>query len=220
MRPDFRRDWKSAAAVSLAPLVGALLWGVIFELTKPAVPIYDIVTHLRLRSALSALFYQYHSLEVFDVWTNDLLRNYAISTIQSPNLILALLALCAVPFLVGAIMRAARVESVDTVRQQKTQIKPIAFLIWMVLVCEGAAFIYVLAGGYSLGPAEELYHYADGNHECCGSNMADLGTATDAHILAPWQFSRDKCDLHFRLLDEFVGDLVSQNGNETGLPAR
>ena len=27
MRPDFRRDWKSAAAVSLAPLVGALLWG-------------------------------------------------------------------------------------------------------------------------------------------------------------------------------------------------
>jgi MFS family permease len=149
MRPDFWRDWKSAAAVSLAPLVGALLWGVIFELTKPAVPIYDIVTHLRPRSALGALFYQYRSLEVFDVWTNDLLRNYAISTIQSPNLILALLALCAVPFLVGAIMRAARVESVDTVRQQKTQIKPIAFLIWMVLVCEGAAFIYALAGGYS-----------------------------------------------------------------------
>jgi hypothetical protein len=57
MRPDFWRDWKSAAAVSLAPLVGALLWGVIFELTKPAVPIYDIVTHLRPRSALGALFY-------------------------------------------------------------------------------------------------------------------------------------------------------------------
>ena len=56
------------------------------------------------------------------------------------------------PFLVGAIMRAARVESVDTVRQQKTQIRPIAFLIWMVLVCEGAAFTYVLAGGYSLDP--------------------------------------------------------------------
>ena len=147
MKPDFWRDWKSAAAVSLAPLVGALLWGVIYELTKPAVPIYS-VTHLNLRSALSALFYQYRSLEVFDVWTNDLLRNYAISTIKSPNLILALLALCAVPFLVGAIMRAARVESVDTLRQQKTQIKPIAFLIWMVLVCEGAAFIYVLAGGY------------------------------------------------------------------------
>jgi hypothetical protein len=148
MRPDFRRDWKSASAVSLAPLVGALLWGVIYELTKPAVPIFT-VTHLRLRSALSALFYQYRSLEVFDVWTNDILRNYAISTIQSPNLILGLLALCAVPFLVRAIMRAARVESVDTMRQQKTQIKPIPFLIWMVLVCEGAAFIYVLAGGYS-----------------------------------------------------------------------
>jgi len=54
-----------------------------------------------------------------------------------------------VPFLVGAVKRAARVESVDTLRQQKTQIKPIAFLIWMVLVCEGAAFIYVLAGGYT-----------------------------------------------------------------------
>ena len=148
MRPDFWRDWKSAAAVSLAPLVGALLWGVIYELTKPAVPVFT-VTHLRLRAALSPLFYQYRSLEVFDVWTNDLLRNYAISTIQSPNLILALLALCAVPFLVGAIMRAARVESVDMVRQHKTQIKPIAFLIWMVLVCEGATFIYVLANGYS-----------------------------------------------------------------------
>ena len=151
MRPDFRRDWKSAAAVSLAPLVGALLWGVIYELTKPAVPIHT-VAHLHLRSALGVLFYQYRSLDVFDVWTNDLLRNYAISTIQSPNLILALLALCAVPFLVGAIMRAARVESVDTVRQQKTQIKPIAFLIWMVLVCEGGAFIYVLAGGYPANP--------------------------------------------------------------------
>ena len=68
--------------------------------------------------------------------------------------------------------------------------------------------------------AEPLCHYADGNHECCGSNMADLGTATDANILAPRQFSRDKCDLHFRLLDEFVGELVLQNGNETGLPAR
>src|SRR3954453_11752981 len=67
---------------------------------------------------------------------------------NTSNLILALLALCAVPFLVVAIMRAARVESVDTLRQQKAQIKPIAFLIWMVLVCEGAAFIYVLAGGY------------------------------------------------------------------------
>jgi hypothetical protein len=157
MRPDFRRDWKSAAAVSLASLVGALLWGVIYELTKPAEPVLlaarvPMVTHLRLRSALSALFYQYQSLEVFDAWTNDLLRKYAISTIQSPNLILALLALCAVPFLVGAIMRAARAESVDTLRQQKTQITPIAFLIWMVLVCEGAASIYVLAGGYSPDP--------------------------------------------------------------------
>src|SRR5215831_5380778 len=92
MRPDFWRDWKSAAAVSLAPLVGVLLWGVIYELTKPAVPIYS-VTQLNLRSALTPLFYQYRSLEVLDVWTNDLLRNYAISTIQSPNLILALLAL-------------------------------------------------------------------------------------------------------------------------------
>ena len=159
MRPDFRRDWKSAAAVSLAPLVGALLWGVINELTKPAeavllaerVPILD-VTHFRLRSTLSPLFYQYRSLEVFDVWTNDILRNYAVSTIQSPNLILALLALCAVPFLVGAIKCAARAESIDTLRQQKIQINPMAFLIWMVLVCEGAAFIYALAGGYSPNP--------------------------------------------------------------------
>jgi hypothetical protein len=156
MQPDFRRNWKSAVAVSLAPLLGALLWGVMYELTKPAVPIYS-VTHLDLRSALSPLFYQYHSLGFFDVWTNDLLRNYAISTIKSPNLILALVALCAVPFLVGAVKRAAHMESVDTCHQQKTQIKPIAFLIWMVLVCEGAAFIYVLAGGYSLGTPRKSY---------------------------------------------------------------
>ena len=38
--------------------------------------------------------------------------------------------------------------------------------------------------------------------------MADLGIATDPHILAPWQFSRDKCDLHFRLLDELVDDVT------------
>jgi len=106
MQPDFRRDWKSAAAVSLAPLVGAMLWGTIYELTKPAVPIFSI-THLSLRAALSALFYQYRSFNVFDVWTSDLLRNDAISTIQPPNLVLALLALCAVPSLIGAIKRAA-----------------------------------------------------------------------------------------------------------------
>ena len=106
MRPDFWRDWKSAAAVSLAPLVGALLWAVTFALTKTAVPIYE-VRHLNLRGALSPLFYQYRSLGIFDVWTNDLLRRYAISTIQSPNLFLALLALCAVPSLIGAIKRAA-----------------------------------------------------------------------------------------------------------------
>lgn len=150
MRPEFWRDWKSAAAVSLAPLVGALLWWVIYELTKPAVPIYSIATHLQPRAGLSALFYQYRSFDVFEIWTNDLLRNYAISTIPSSNLILSVLALCAVPFLVEAIMRAARVESVDKGPQQETQIKPIVFLIWMVLICEGAAFIYVLAGGYSL----------------------------------------------------------------------
>jgi hypothetical protein len=219
MRPDFWREWKSAAAVSLAPLVGALLWGVIYELTKPAVPIYS-VTHLDLRAALSPLFYQYRSLEVFDVWANDLLRNYAISTIQSPNLILALLALCAVPFLVGAIMRAARVESVDTARQQKTQITPIAFLIWMVLVCEGRRIYLCTGRRLRARRAEELYHYADGNHECRGSNMGDLGTATDPHILGQWQLSRDKCDLHFRLLDELVGDVDRPNGSETRLPAR
>ena len=156
MQPDFRRNWKSAVAVSVAPLVGALLWGMIYELTKPAVPIYT-VTHLNLRAALSPLFYQYRSVEVFDVWTNDLLRNYAISTMKAPNLILSLLALCAVPFLVAAIMRAAQEESAYKLRQQDAQIKPTAFLIWMVLVCEGAAFIYVLVSGYSDGTPRKSY---------------------------------------------------------------
>ena len=38
---------------------------------------------------------------------------------------------------------------------RKVQFRP--FLIWMVLVCEGAAFIYVLAGGYSLGTPRKCY---------------------------------------------------------------
>ena len=147
VKPDFWRDPKSAVVVSLAPLVGALLWGTVYELTKPANPVYA-VTEINLRSALSALFYQYRSLEVFDVWTNDSLRNHAISTFQPINLV-TVLALCAVPFLVGAILRAARVENDDSVRQQ-AEIKPIAFLIWMILVVDGGAFIYVLAGGYAL----------------------------------------------------------------------
>ena len=50
--------------------------------------------------------------------------------------------------------------------------------------------------------------------------MADLGTTTDPRILASRQFSRDERDLHFRLLDELPGDLILQNGNETGLPTR
>ena len=83
-----------------------LLWGVTYELTKPAVPIYA-VTHLRPQSALSALVYQYHSLEVFEVWTNAALRSYALSTVQSPIGVLTLLAVCAVPFLVGSIIRSS-----------------------------------------------------------------------------------------------------------------
>jgi hypothetical protein len=38
---------------------------------------------------------------------------------------------------------------------RRVQFRP--FLIWMVLVCEGAAFIYVLAGGYSLGTPRKSY---------------------------------------------------------------
>src|SRR5262249_3259356 len=66
--------------------------------------------------------------------------------------------------------------------------------------------------------AGPLCHYANGNYECCGSNMADLETAADSHLLGPLQFSRDQCGLHLRLFDELVGDVDLQNGNETGLP--
>ena len=86
-----------------------------------------------------------------------LLRSYAISTVQSPIGVLTLLAVCAVPFLVGSIIRAARLESDNLLRQQKTEIKPIAFLIWMLLLCEGAALIYVLAGGYSADHSRKRY---------------------------------------------------------------
>ena len=147
-KPAFLRNWKSNATLSLAPLTGALLWGVTYELTKPAAPIFA-VTHLHPQSALSALLHQYRSLEVFEVWTNEALRSHALSTVQSPMGVLTLLAFCAVALLVGSIIRAARLQNGNPLRQQKTDVKPIAFLIWMLLLCGGAALIYVLAGGYS-----------------------------------------------------------------------
>ena len=61
------------------------------------------------------------------------------------------------PFLVGSIIRAARLQNDNLLRQQKTQVKPIAFLIWMLLLCEGAALIYVLAGGYSADHSRKSY---------------------------------------------------------------
>ena len=149
MKPNVGRKWESAAAVSVAPLFGALLWGIAYELTKPEVPIYS-VTHVRLSAALSSVLYQYRSLDVLSVWTNDLVRSNAISSVQSFNAILTLLALCAVPLLIAAIIWTSQSENEDQTGQHKVTIKPIAFFIWMIVVCEAAGFIYVLAGGYSL----------------------------------------------------------------------
>ena len=75
----------------------------------------------------------------------------------------------------------------------ETQIKPIAFSIWMVLVCNGAAFIYVLAGGCSLDPRKPYYIITP------MVIMTAVETGRHPHIFGLVLFSRDKRDLHFRV---------------------
>lgn len=149
-RPDAWRHWRSAAVVSIAPLIGALLWGLIYELTKPEVPVFS-VGHINLPSALSSLFYQYRSLGVFEVWTNESLRSHTLSTMEPTAVILTLLALCAVPLLVGATLRGSHISNQEAEHEAKHRdVNPIAFLICMIVLCVGAGSIYALAGGYSL----------------------------------------------------------------------
>ena len=52
------------------------------------------------------MFWQYRGLEVFNVWVDELLRNQAISSVQTFNVILALILLFTISFLVTAILRA------------------------------------------------------------------------------------------------------------------
>jgi hypothetical protein len=114
MKPRQLGSHKSATVISLAPFVGALLWGFLYEVSKPLSPVKE-VTKINNTSAFSALFYQYRNLEVFEVWTNGLLRNRAFSTWSPPDIGITLVALSTVPFLVHMIM-----HSHDPASQQKS----------------------------------------------------------------------------------------------------
>jgi hypothetical protein len=149
MRPQiFRRDWKSAVAVSLSSAVGAGLWGVVYEIFKPAHPI-KIITHINPATVFSALFYQYSNLEVFDVWIHTPLLKHIISTLGGIDVVLTLLALCAIPFLISAVIRVGH-DGATVPQSNGGQIKPSALLIYMLVLSLGAASIYALGGGYSL----------------------------------------------------------------------
>ena len=145
----FLRDWKSALVVSLAPLAGAGLWATAYELTKPVVPI-KAVTQIHLPSALSALLYQYHNLGIFSVWTNEQLRKHVASTITGADAVLTALAIGAVLFMLRSMLRADHTGRELLFHSDERRIRPVAFLMWMLLLSVGAGCIYALAGGYSL----------------------------------------------------------------------
>src|ERR1043166_7224990 len=140
--------WKSDLAVSLAPLLGALSWGLAYEAFKPEHPLKE-VANVHLPAILSAIFNQVRAVEVFDVWTNASLRDYAISATGARYAICAVIAICAVPFLVRMLLRTEdRVEE-PTSSSKSFDITPGMFLICALVLLAGAAGIYVLAGGYS-----------------------------------------------------------------------
>jgi hypothetical protein len=144
-----RGDKKSTLVIALAPLAGAAVWAVAYELTKPAMPVKEI-TNIHLPSALSALWYQYHNVDALRFWTSGTLREYGASVITRNDSLLTLAALCVVPFLLNFILRsdASSGEVSAPSSEAKMALKP--FLIWMIFLALGAGAIYALAGGYSL----------------------------------------------------------------------
>jgi hypothetical protein len=149
-RPSVSRvDKRSALAISLAPMAGAAVWAVAYELTKPAEPIKEI-TDIHLASTLSSLWYQYHNLDMLRLWTHGPLREYATSVVTRNDSLLTLAALCIVPFFLKAIVRGDVSRSELPVHSNEGKIALKTFLVWMVLLTLGAGAIYALAGGYSL----------------------------------------------------------------------
>ena len=93
--------------VSEAPLIGALAWAAIYEATKPATPFKSVGT-INIRSVLSGIYYQYANLEVFEIWVQKPLREYALSTVQPVLLGVALLSLVAALVIISLITRRWR----------------------------------------------------------------------------------------------------------------
>jgi hypothetical protein len=145
----FRRNLAAATAVSLAPLIGAGLWVVAYESLKPVLPIKTI-SYINVPSVFSAIFYQYTNLEVFDVWIHGPLRRHALSTIVASDLVLTLVAVCAIPFLIVGVMRAADPAPGGAQLSKRSGIKMGAFFVCMLALLLGAGAIYALGGGYSL----------------------------------------------------------------------
>jgi hypothetical protein len=149
-RPGLIRRGKAAAiVVSAAPLVGALAWAAIYEVTKPEEPI-KAVGVINIRSVFSAIYYQYSNLEVFEVLTHRPLREYAISTIQPVLLGVALVSLAASLVLITLIARRWLTYESEAKFATREVMRPLAQMVCMLLLLFGATGIYALGGGYSL----------------------------------------------------------------------
>ena len=149
MKPRQLGSNKSAAIVSLAPLAGALLWGAVYEVSKPLSPVKEVTT-INITSIFSALYYQYRNLEIFEVWINGFLRNHAFSTLALPDIGVTFVALSTVPFLVFMILRSHESTSASQQKSSLVTLRVGTLFIWMLALTLGATAIYVLAGGYSL----------------------------------------------------------------------
>ena len=75
---------------------------------------------------------------------------HVISSITGADAVLAVLAIGAALFMLRAILCADQSGREQLFRSDERRIRPLAFLMRMLLLSIGAGFIYALAGGYSL----------------------------------------------------------------------
>jgi hypothetical protein len=149
-RPGLIRSARTAATVtSAAPLAGAMVWATIYEATKPAKP-FKAVGAINISSILSAIYYQYSNLEVFEVWFQQSLRAYALSTIGPVLFGTSLVSLAAALVLISLITRQGGSWKSETETVARVAMPPLALMACMLILLLGATGIYALGGGYSL----------------------------------------------------------------------
>jgi hypothetical protein len=143
-------------SLTLAPLTGASLWAVAYELTKSATALKQISV-LNFRSLLSGIYYQYANLEVFDLWLIPDLRTYVVSLLN-PFYVIASTIL-----LFGAIMILTYVYFKDADQDSRNEgteidrVSSIKFFLVCIILLFGSTGIYVLGGGYSLDARKRYF---------------------------------------------------------------